>query len=310
MGRRLDAALAILNGLIGDHLAARGNGLAIEMELYRRGRPLALTREALARAYPAAGGRVVVLVHGLMCTEAIWELPDGSDYGALLARDLGYTPLYVRYNSGRAISDNGAALARLLASLAAAYPAPLEELLLVGHSMGGLVVRGACHLASREGLAWLPRVRRAIYVGTPHLGAPLERLGRAAAEALRAIGDPYTRLAADLGDLRSAGVRDLGDAAVCPEERAPGGSRRPAQLPPPIRHYLIAGALSRHPRLAARLGDAMVPLASATNGACVCAATMALPPPHVRILHGVAHVSLARRPEVYEHIRAWCEEAA
>ncbi len=302
MGTKIDFALAILNGAVGDYLARSGNGLATEMTFIRHGRPLAIDGAALAHAYPGASPRVVVLVHGLMCTETIWRLSDGSDYGGLLARDCGYTPLYVRYNSGLAIAGNGTALARLLETLVAAYPVPIEEILLLGYSMGGLVVRSACQVASRENHAWLARVRRAIYVGTPHLGVPLERAGRVVAKVLRAVDDPYARLAADLGDLRSEGVKDLGDALDDP--------RRPAPLLPSIRHYLVAGALSADPGLGALFGDAIVPVASATDGACIDEETTALPPAHVRILNGIAHTELPRRPEVYEQIRAWCGEAA
>src|SRR5262249_28726245 len=160
MTTRLDEALAVLNGAVGDMLARTGNGLQLEMGLVRPGQALALEREALALAHPEATSRVVVLVHGLMCTESIWTLPDASDYGSLLARDLGYTPLYVRYNSGRAIADNGALLSRLLATLHEQYPLPLEEIVLLGYSMGGLVIRSACHAGWLAGEPWLARVRR------------------------------------------------------------------------------------------------------------------------------------------------------
>ena len=148
MGKKLELAVAVLNGAVGDHLARTGNGLATAMTLVANGRPLACTRAALAAAHPEASARIVILVHGLMCTEDIWTLPDGSDYGSLLARDHGFTPLYVRYNSGLPIAENGKAFAALLDALVAAYPVTIEEIVTIGYSMGGLVVRSACHLAS------------------------------------------------------------------------------------------------------------------------------------------------------------------
>src|SRR5258706_6789375 len=132
MGEKLDQALAILNGAVGDYLARTDNGLATEMSFIHQGRELAVDRDELARAHPDARSRVVVLIHGVMCTETIWRLPDGSDYGALLERDFGFAPFYLRYNSGLAIADNGAALARLLEELIGAYPAPIEEIVLIG----------------------------------------------------------------------------------------------------------------------------------------------------------------------------------
>ena len=314
MGKKIELAVAILNGAVGDHLARTGNGLATEMSLVDAGRELPVRREALARAHPEASPRVALLVHGLMCTEDVWTHPSGGDYGSMLARDHGFTPLFVRYNSGLPIADNGRALSALLERLVAEYPVDLEEIVPLGYSMGGLVVRSACHVASvASASAWLPLVRRAVYVGTPHLGAPMERAGRLLARILRAVDDPYTRLIADLGDLRSSGVKDLGDAALRDEDRARclprvglRDPRHPVPLLPQIQHYLVAGSLSTDPRLAHLCGDSMVPLGSATDGSCVDAATFALPPSHVAIVAGASHVTLAHDLRVYEHLRAWC----
>jgi triacylglycerol lipase len=254
-------------------------------------------------------------VHGLMCTEDIWRHEDGSDYGALLARDHGFTPIYIRYNSGLNIAENGRALDALLEELVAKYPVPVLEIVPLGYSMGGLVVRSACHVASvaTTARAWLPLVRRAMYVGTPHLGAPMERVGRVVAKILRAVPDPYTQLAAQLADLRSDGVKDLGDADLRDEDRArrlPRISlrdpRHPVPLLPAIQHFLVAGSLSTDVRLASVFGDSVVPLGSATDGSCVDAATFALPPSHVRIVSGASHMTLAHDAAVYEHLRAWC----
>jgi triacylglycerol lipase len=162
--------------------------------------------------------------------------------------------------------------------------------------MGGLVIRSACHIeeAKASRTQWLPLVRRVFYVATPHLGSPWERAGRTLTQWLHAVPDPHVRLVAEIGDLRSAGIKDLGDP------------KHPYPLLSGIRHHLVAGYVDA--RIAALFGDALVPLASGTNG--TCADARALPPEHVRILPGIAHMDLARSPEVYAHIRAWCAEAA
>lgn len=274
MSSPLDVALAVLNGAVGDYLHASGNGLATEM--------------SFVGPRPAVERKVVVLVHGLMCTEDVWKQKDGEDYGSLLARDLGYAPRYVRFNSGRSVAESGADLARLLDGLVREHER-LEEILLVGFSMGGLVIRSACH----HGGPWLACVRRCIYVGTPHLGSPWERYGRTLAHVARMIPDPYARLAADLGDLRSRGIKDLGDPC------------HPFPLLPSIEHFLIAGWIDE--RVAALFGDALVPLASGTNGACADA--RALPPDHVKIVSRIAHLDLARSETVYRHLRVFAEGA-
>jgi|CZKU01.1.fsa_nt_gi pimeloyl-ACP methyl ester carboxylesterase len=317
MGRKLEASLAILNGAIGDYLVRTGNGLATTMALVARSGddvPLAFERAALTRALPEASPHVAIFVHGLMSTETIWTMSDGTDYGTLLARDLGVTPLYVRYNSGLAIADNGANLSRALDAFVAAYPVPIESLVTVGHSMGGLVIRSACHVARLERRAWLPLVKKAIYVGTPHLGAPLERVGRTVSRLLRTIDDPYARLVGEIADLRSDGLKDLGDADLRHEDRAANAARgsdrlrdpnHPVPLLPEIQHYLVAGTLARSAWLATLFGDSLVPVRSATAG-LVDPASGALPPSHVKVLDGMSHIMLARDAEVYAAIRNWC----
>ena len=339
MGKKLDLALAVLNGAVGDHLARTGNGLATEMTLVSGRRPLPLEREALRRALPSPTGRVALLLHGLMSSEDIWLHHDGPDYGALLQRDLGITPLYLRYNSGLAIADNGALLDALLEKLMTVYPGVIDELIPIGYSMGGLVVRSACQVATSRAAsesastskatsrgmsmststsapgAWLPRVRRALYVGTPHQGAPMERAGRVIAKILRAVPDPYTQLAAQLAHLRSDGIKDLGDADLRHQDRAAGlpriglrDPRHPVPLLPQIQHYLVAGSLSKDPWLAALFGDSIVPLRSASDGAVVDAPSFALPPDHARIVSGVSHLDLAHSKAVYQHLRDWCAQ--
>ncbi len=289
MARRLDLALGILNGALGDHLARTHNGLAIEMAWVRDG-------VAIAAAQLAVGPRVVVLVHGLMANEASWQFPDGNDYGALLARDLSFAPAYVRYNTGLPIVENGRHLARLLAELTQQQPSPsssIRELVLVGHSMGGLVLRAACHAAYVEGLPWLDRVRRAFYIGTPHLGSPVERAGRVLAKVLRSIPDPYTQLIAEIADARSAGIKDLGNGA------------HPIPLLPQIEHHVIAASLWKSPQLALLFGDLLVPVESATSGLVTDAAALALPQERVHVLRGIGHNALAHSPVVYDLLRGW-----
>jgi len=304
MGETLDTALALLNGLAGDYLVRTNNALAIPMTLMHRGEPLAMTREAIFKAHRNATGKVVVLVHGLASNEAIWQMADGGDYGTRLRTDLGYTPFYVRYNSGLAIADNGAALSAILEELVHAYPLPISELLLIGYSMGGLVVRSACHVAATSGREWIPLVKDAIYVGTPHRGAPMERVGRVVQRILQVVDDPYTKLIADIANLRSDGIKDLGDSDIRHEDRARRvisvklrDPEHPVPLLPNIRHHLIAGAFVPEAWIADVLGDMMVPVGSATNAS----------DERVKVFAGLTHLDVPRDENVYRQIRTWCE---
>jgi triacylglycerol lipase len=316
---RLDAVLGALNAVLGDYLHANGNGLATSMALYVGNRPVALERAALQAAYPRAGGRAVLWVHGLGVTEGVWAYPGAPEqsYATMLEREHGFTPLTLRYNTGLHISDNGVALSALLDTLVAQYPAPLEELVLVGYSMGGLVLRSACHVAAEAGAPWLRHVRRAIYLGVPHLGAPLERLGQGVAHVLRTVPNAYTRLVADVLDLRSSGVKDLGFANLlqrdwdgASREELLRNRRHPVPLLPGIAHHLVVGTLGRDERhlLSLLFGDGMVRVASAAGRAQPGHPSPLFPQELVAVVPGVDHLGLAHHPAVYTQLERWLGE--
>jgi pimeloyl-ACP methyl ester carboxylesterase len=316
MGDNLEQLIGALNGAVGDYLHRTANGLATPMQLVRAGRPVTLSPAGIAEACASTPtGRVVVLVHGLMSTEIVFRMTDGEDYGSLLAKDFGYTPFYVRYNSGLHISENGEALDALLEALVEAYPTSIEEICLVGHSMGGLVIRSACHAAFGRSRTWLPLARRAIYVGTPHLGAPLERFGNVVSWVLARLPSPYTRLIADLVNLRSSGVKDLRYGSLRREDwegrdadALLQDARHPVPLLPHIAHYLVAGTIASDPFLGLLFGDAIVPLGSATGPKKRTSGGI-FPEHHVHVLPAMDHLSLAHHAEVYAKIRGFCEEA-
>lgn len=311
---RLEAALSVLNAVVGDHLRSRSNPLEIPFGLYHDGHPLPCTPDAIARAHPAATGKLCVLVHGLGVNEGVWSFPGDRrrTYGSLLEHDAGYTPFQVRYNTGLHVSDNGEALAHVLDALVRKYPSGVREIVLVGHSMGGLVVRSACERARSGGSAWLGRVAHAFYLGAPHGGAPLERLGAVVAWSLRAIGVSHTTLIADVLDVRSAGIKDLRFAHLVAEDwrgRDAGAlldaARTVVPLAPGISHHFGVGGLGRHEgHLVTRLlGDALVPVASASAaGGLLDDGARA----DVRFFPGIGHVALAHHPEVYAWIEACC----
>ena len=202
-----EAILAALNGVLGDHLAASANPLAIPMRFRRGGKALVLRRPSLAKAIEQPTGRILILVHGLCRNDLQWERK-GHDHGAAIAAQPGieprYTPLYLHYNSGLHVSTNGRQFASLVESLVRAWPVPVEEIAIVAHSMGGLVSRSALHYAAEAKLAWPGRVARIVFLGTPHDGAPLERGGNWVNVVLD--GSPYTTALARLGTPAAADV--------------------------------------------------------------------------------------------------------
>lgn len=304
-----DAALGALNGAVGDHLGPRHDALDLAMRLRVGARYVDPTPEALAAALPEATDHLVVFVHGLGTTEWSWALKAQEYYGApdvtfasQLTRDLGATCVFVRYNTGRHVSEGGAALCALLERLVAGYPAPLSSLVLVGHSMGGLVCRSACHEAERTGAAWADTLTDAFYLGSPHRGAPLAKLGHALARGLSAIDLPATRVIGKVLEGRSSGVKDLRHGALVDEEwDAPQPLLDRDAVPlPHARHAFISGAVTEDPdHVATRLiGDLLVRVPSASGPKWV-GETFDI---DATSYGGVLHHELQNHPAVYAHI--------
>jgi pimeloyl-ACP methyl ester carboxylesterase len=310
---RREAVRAALNGVLGDYLASSGNALAIPMRLRAHGRPLTLDRQSLADAFPTPGPRVAVLVHGLCLNDLQWHR-QGQDHGASLARDLGYTPLYLHYNSGLHISTNGREFADLLEQLVQAWPAPMRELVVIGHSMGGLVARSACHYAKLADHVWPRRLKKLVFLGTPHHGAPLERAGNWV-EILLGIS-PYTAPFASMGTIRSAGVKDLRYGNLVDEDwnRTNAGRasdpRKHVPLPRGVKCFALAATTQlQSGRATARLrGDGLVPVKSALGQHDDAALTLAMPSSHRSICYGLGHLDLLGSREVYDRIRRWLNE--
>lgn len=302
------AVLAALNGVLGDYLEETGNPLATEMRLFHAGRPLDLEPPALREALQGASGKVLLLVHGSSMNEAQWTRA-GHDHGAELAASLGHTPIYLRYNSGIHISTNGRALSAMLERLVAGWPVPVEELSIVGHSMGGLVARSACHVAEESGARWRGKLRSLVCVGSPHHGAMLERGGNLLEVLLGA--SRYSAPLGRLGRLRSAGVTDMRFGNVLDEHWdgrdrfAPGKDPRgQLKLPEGVRCYAIAASRSAGPGPRLR-GDGLVSVDSALGRHRDPARTLAFPEGHRWIAFGTGHLGLLSSVPVYETMRAW-----
>ncbi len=281
----LDQLVGVVNGFVGDHLAASGNGLDLGMRLRRGDRWLPLDRTGLREALPDAADRLVVFVHGLSTTELSWTLDAertlgdaGHHYGGLLEAEAGVTALYLRYNTGLPVGDNGRSLAEVLEALVDVWPVALSELVLVGHSMGGLVARAATAVATDEGHAWPSVLARMACLGSPHAGAPLARFGESAAGAFLALDLPATRIIGRIIDQRSQGVKDL----QYRQHHAIG------PLVPHVQYLFVAGEL---PGVASILGDMLVTVDSASGP----------PGEHVEVCHfpGVAHHQLQAHAGVY-----------
>ena len=307
-----EAVLAVLNGVIGDRLAASNNSLAIPMTI--RYEDEALNWESMP-PMPGATGKIMLLVHGL-CMNDLWRHArhkgHALEHGNSLASALGYTPVYLRYNSGLHTSLNGRELSVQLEQLVRKWPTPVEELSVVAYSMGGLLTRSAFHYAKEEDLRWPSHLKNIVFLGTPHHGSSLEKLGNWLDALLG--GMPYTRPFTRLARLRSAGITDLRYGHVVDEDwhghdrfhRRPDG-RQLLPLPEGVACYTVAASLaSRHSTLSNRLlGDGLVPLYSALGHHEKAERRLLFANESHRIFYQMGHMELLHSPRVFRQIQQW-----
>jgi pimeloyl-ACP methyl ester carboxylesterase len=308
--------LGALNGLYGNHIARRGNRLALEMEIRRGGEAVPITPEGLTGGFPDATSRIVVFVHGLCETDESWRnVPLRGDraqrpsYGERLRDELGFTPVYIRYNTGLRISENGQRLAQTVDELVAGWPCGVDELVLVGHSMGGLVARSACHYAERDGRRWTDVVGHVFCLGSPHLGADLEKGANVLGWALGRL--PETRSLGSLLNARSVGIKDLRYGSCVEEDWCdcdPDEFLRDRCQEVPFladaNYYFIAATLTDGP-MGSLVGDLLVRIASTSGRGRGTGRRIPFALDNGVELTGLTHFDLLNHPAVYGQLRTW-----
>lgn len=312
------AVVAALNGVMGDRLLADGNPLALPMTLRYHGKPLD-PDAPLPTAAPS--GKILLLAHGLCMNDQQWQtwrkdddgsLLPGLDHGQALAQAQGFTPLYLRYNTGRHVSDNGRDLSALLQQLLTAWPVPVRELVVVAHSMGGLVTRSAVHQAQLRGQDWTKKLTRIVFLGTPHHGAPMERAGNWVHQLLGST--PWSAPFARLARLRSCGVTDLRHGRIVDDDSGEQDrfahhqdTRQHVPLPAGVACLAVAATLAAQRSLVAErlLGDGLVPLRSALGQHDDPSRLLAFGAQDQAIFYRTGHMQLLSDPAVGQAVAGW-----
>ncbi|MDW7691456.1 hypothetical protein R9C00_18085 [Flammeovirgaceae bacterium SG7u.111] len=306
-----EALRSVLNGVVGDHLEKKENPLKITMQFRHRSKAVPLYNTSLAAAYPAINGKILLMVHGLCMNDIQWTRKE-HNHGEALAKELGKTPIYLHYNSGRHVSSNGKSFSELAEELVKHWPVPVEELVIVAHSMGGLVARSAVHYGQMQQKTWTKHLKKIVFLGTPHHGAPLERIGNYVDVILETI--PYTKPFARLGKIRSAGVTDLRHGNLIDEDwqgkdrfEQQGDQRQHIPLPKQITCYSIAAAIGSEldPVSSRVVGDSLVNVKSALGQHENPAKSLHFEPNNTWVAYNNNHWDLLDNPKVYEKLKAW-----
>ena len=338
---------SILNGVVGDYLEKENNPLAIEMAFYHQDQALDLSEPLAAQMHSEPvkrlSNKIIVLIHGLTNLETIWDFKseltaqnggqnlnsDPSDnsaeddnyddviikdnYGLRIQESYGFTPFYLRYNTGLSIKENGQKLNALLTQLQDAYPIEVDEIVLMGFSMGGLLARSAQKLAQDANELWVKKLSNCYYIGTPHEGSPLEKFGHLTSSIVRLIPREYISHWADWIDVRSEGIQDLKhgllnlnnpDSTRTPDEDDPyEQSVRCGSFYAGAQHHFISGSLSENKDslINTFFGDSLVRHTSANPISA---------PEDCKSAHfdGIPHIPLAHSNRVYQQIKQWFDE--
>ncbi len=293
---------SIVNGVIGDTLKVEKSPLAIPMQLLGEPR----------------GKKLCILVHGLFDTVRTWQFSNKPvrDYGSLLKKDLGYTPLYLAYNTGLHISTNGQALSRLLSRACKKNPDRVREIIFIGHSMGGLVIRSACHYGQKSHAPWVKHVKKIFFLSTPHLGSDWEKLGHLTTVILKVVPNPLTMGFVTLGNKRSAGIKDLRFGYLVDEDWQGQrenalwhDNRHPVPLLPGVDYYNLASLMAKETNnvFTEYWGDGLVHMRSAAGKSFLKSKTLPFLPKHFRIFRGFSHPQTTHDGKIYRQIRKWCQ---
>jgi pimeloyl-ACP methyl ester carboxylesterase len=309
------AMQSALNGVLGDYLLERKNPLAIDMHFSTHEGALDADslRQYLEQVSKQKHPKLLIMVHGLCMNDLQWTY-NGHNHGEQLAAQLGYSTLYLNYNSGLHISQNGQLFNYLLESINL-FVSPDLQISIVAHSMGGLVSRSAYHYAQVQGAQWTKLLKKMIFLGTPYHGAPLEKTGNWLDMLLSK--HPYSAPFGKLIQVRSSGITDLRYGNILDQDWQQRNRfdfskdrRIPTPLPLDVECYAIAGSLQSNDKgfIDKLLGDGLVTVDSALGWHESKPSTLKFDSQHQCHIKGVNHLQLLSDLAVYGKLFEWLKD--
>ncbi|TXD50464.1 MULTISPECIES: hypothetical protein [unclassified Polaribacter] len=303
--------ISALNGVIGDYLEEKENPLKINMQFRFQSKALKIDPKRLKVAYPTINGKILLMIHGSCMNDIQWTRKE-HNHGEILSKELNKTPFYLNYNSGKHISTNGQNLNESLEELLKNWPVPVEELIIVAHSMGGLIARSALYYGQKDQKNWPKQLKKVIFLGTPHHGSHVERTGNYLDLILEAI--PYTKPFAKLGKIRSAGVTDLRYGNLVDEDwqnkdrfELKSDQRQHIPLPQQIEFYAIAAVNKKETstKSTKSLGDNLVDVKSALGQHKNSNKSLLFKKENSWIAYENNHLDLLSNPKIGAKLKIW-----
>jgi hypothetical protein len=244
----------IINGLHGDSMDEKGHKALIKMSF--RHKSLDINLKDIKEKFKLADneGKLIIMVHGLMNDETIWHSnPEDliQRMGTFLEKQNKANILYIRYNTGRHISQNGRDFSSLIQNLIDTFKNYIKELTIISHSMGGLVTRSAGYYAEKSGHNWLSKLKNVFLIGVPNEGSYLARVAHMAQYFLRKFDPTENDTIAKFFEIRSNGIKDLSFGFLVDEDWQNPNYEREKKVKatkvypvPNVEYYLVAGTVS------------------------------------------------------------------
>jgi len=185
-----------------------------------------VTAKEVAEEFRASNKtKLILFIPGLFTDETVW-LEKWIPYKRKKIRSLGistefqkkeYFPVYVRYNHGLPIHENGKKLMHLLDIFFQECPEAKPNL--IAYSLGGLVLRSCLYYAKEEKKLWVNQFQKVISIATPNRGSYLEKIGFWLGLILEKSPNIALKIIGMVGNLRSDAIKDLSFGLVKEEPK-------------------------------------------------------------------------------------------